>query len=233
MDELRMSGKERVRLEVMGRVERGELTRVESVGLMGVSLRQARRIVKRFRPSGDAGLVHGLGGRASNRRLSEDVRERVVKRMRLRGIRSIEAGNDFLDAKSLDELNGRYAVKARRGHDLHRAADAGVVSEEVPCVAEGRVVGNDWCVRWNNRRLQTDAKHAALNLPGKKVTAKQRSDGVPVILRDDERLRFTELRGKPARANAKKPVVNNKRYKPAASHPWHRDSGPASGRRAG
>jgi hypothetical protein len=48
--------------------------------LIGVSLRQGRRVWKRFKKSGDAGLVHGLRGRASNRRLGEDARERIVKR---------------------------------------------------------------------------------------------------------------------------------------------------------
>ena len=78
--ELRMSLDERVRLEAMGRVKRGELTVVESAELMGVSLRQARRIWKRFKGQGDKGLVHQLRGRPSNRRLSQDVLERAVKR---------------------------------------------------------------------------------------------------------------------------------------------------------
>jgi hypothetical protein len=42
-------------------------------------VRQARRVWKRFRFGGDAGLVHRLRGRASNRRLGEDVRQRIVK----------------------------------------------------------------------------------------------------------------------------------------------------------
>ena len=75
-----MSGKERVRLEALGRVKRAELTVVAAAELMGLSLRQARRVWRRFKSDGDAGLVHRHRGRASNRRLSEDVRERVVKR---------------------------------------------------------------------------------------------------------------------------------------------------------
>jgi hypothetical protein len=74
-----MSVTERVRLDAMGRVKRGELTVVEAAGLMGLSLRQARRVWKRFRAEGDGGLVHRLRGRASNRRLGEDVRARAVK----------------------------------------------------------------------------------------------------------------------------------------------------------
>src|SRR5690349_10030960 len=77
--ELRMSAGERIRLDAMGRVKRGEITVAQAAGLMGLSLRQARRVWKRFKAEGDGGLVHRLRGRESNRRLSEDVRERAVK----------------------------------------------------------------------------------------------------------------------------------------------------------
>src|ERR1019366_7021873 len=80
MEELRMSGKERIRLEAMGRVKRGELSVVESAELMGLSLRQSRRVWKRFKALGDKGLVHRLRGRSSNHRLSAEVRDLVVKR---------------------------------------------------------------------------------------------------------------------------------------------------------
>ena len=74
-----MSVAERVRLDATGRVERKELTVVGAAELMGLSLRQARRIWKRFGAEGDGGLVHRLRGRASNRRLGDDVRDRAVK----------------------------------------------------------------------------------------------------------------------------------------------------------
>jgi hypothetical protein len=80
MEELRMSGKERIRLEALGRVKRGELSVVESAELMGLSLRQSRRVWKRFKALGDKGLVHRLRGRSSNHRLSAEVRDLVVKR---------------------------------------------------------------------------------------------------------------------------------------------------------
>jgi hypothetical protein len=74
-----MTLKERVRLEALGRVKRGEVTVLAAAGLMGLSLRQARRVWKRFKSGGDDGLVHRLRGRESNRRLGQDVRDRAVK----------------------------------------------------------------------------------------------------------------------------------------------------------
>jgi hypothetical protein len=49
-----MSQEERIRLEALNRVKRGEVTLVQVIGL---SLRQAPRVWKRFRREGDVGLV--------------------------------------------------------------------------------------------------------------------------------------------------------------------------------
>jgi hypothetical protein len=158
-------------------------------------------------------------------RCNGTLQDRLVKEMRLRGISSAKAANDYLEAKFLQEHNGRYAIKAGREQDLHRPVEAGLVLEELLCVSEQRVVGNDWCVRWRSRWLQIGAGHAALNLPGKTVTVKQRADGVLVALRGAERLTFEELPAKPAAAAARaKPpvVVNNRGWTPAKDHPWNR-----------
>ncbi|MGC8624938.1 MAG: helix-turn-helix domain-containing protein, partial [Phycisphaerae bacterium] len=64
-----MSANERVRLDAMHRVERDEVTVVSAAVLMCISLRQARRLWKRYRIEGAAGMTHRSRGRASNRRL--------------------------------------------------------------------------------------------------------------------------------------------------------------------
>jgi len=74
-----MSVNERIRLDAFGRVKRKEITVVAAAELMGLSLRQARRMWKRFKAGGDEGLVHQLRGRASNRRLGAEVTDRVLK----------------------------------------------------------------------------------------------------------------------------------------------------------
>lgn len=74
-----MSAKERIRLEALGRVKRKELKIPQAAELMGLSVRQARRVWKRFVQGSAAGLVHRLRGRPSNRRLSEELADRVVK----------------------------------------------------------------------------------------------------------------------------------------------------------
>src|SRR5437879_4592138 len=78
--ELRMSSAEWVRRDAMQRVKQKTLSVVQAAALIGVSVRQVKRLWKRFKADEDRGLIHQLRGRPSNHRLSEDVRERVVKR---------------------------------------------------------------------------------------------------------------------------------------------------------
>jgi transposase-like protein len=401
MDELRMSTKERIFLDALKRVKRKEITVVKASELMNVSLRQARRIWKRFSSDGDVGLVHRLRGRVSNRRLKAEIGQRIVKRhqeryadfgptlaceklaeeglvvsantltrllkgrglwerrrsrgkhrkrrerrssfgsmvqmdgshhdwfegrgpwcvlmvmiddatnitsarfypaettqaafdvtgrwiksrgvprsiyvdrhsiyrdqdhpdkptqfgramnqlgvkliqahspqakgrverrnavfqdrlvkeLRLRGINTITGANALLDEMFLADLNRRYAVKPADETDLHRALGEQVDLADVLCVIESRVVGNDWCVRWNNRWLQIDKKHANLQLPRKKVTVLHRADGTLVVDHQSTRLRTTELKSKPQPAKKARTVINNRRWKPPASHPWRK-----------
>jgi hypothetical protein len=67
METISMSGRERRRLEVFSRVKAGEFSLAKAAGFLGLSGRQAKRIWARYRDDGDAGLVHRLRGRASNR----------------------------------------------------------------------------------------------------------------------------------------------------------------------
>jgi hypothetical protein len=74
-----MSLKEQIRLETLGRVKRGETSVVCAAELMGLSIRQARRVWKRYKEQSAKGLVHGLRGRKSNHRLSQELGDRIVK----------------------------------------------------------------------------------------------------------------------------------------------------------
>lgn len=80
MGELRMSMKERKRLELLSRVKAGSLRLVKAAELAHVSYRHIKRLWKRYKDQGDAGLVHQGRGRTSNRRRPESVRDAVLER---------------------------------------------------------------------------------------------------------------------------------------------------------
>ncbi|MCL2647296.1 MAG: hypothetical protein FWD61_09875 [Phycisphaerales bacterium] len=111
-----MSANERVRLDVMRRGERGEITMSTAAELMRVSPRQAKRIRKRFKALRDAGLVHPLRGRVSNHRLPEELRQRIVKRHQER---YADFGPTFAGEKVLVKmLAGGQLLMSYRDHPL-------------------------------------------------------------------------------------------------------------------
>ena len=77
-DRIAMSQRERDRLKVMGLVLTRERTQAEAARLLGLSVRQVRRVERRWEVEGDGGVVHRLRGRPSNRRKDPTVRAAVL-----------------------------------------------------------------------------------------------------------------------------------------------------------
>jgi hypothetical protein len=75
-----MSKRERKRLEVMSQVKLGQMTLAKGSELLELSYRQAKRMRARYEAEGDAGLVHRLRGRPSNRLGATAFRDQVLTR---------------------------------------------------------------------------------------------------------------------------------------------------------
>lgn len=73
-----MSRRDWRRLDVVERIERGQLTIAEGARSLGLSDRQMRRIRKRVEEDGQSGVTHGNTGRAPKHKTAARVRERVV-----------------------------------------------------------------------------------------------------------------------------------------------------------
>src|SRR4051794_10980581 len=73
-----MSEREWKRLDVVQRLGRGELSRVEAATILGCSTRYVRKLVAAVRERGRAGVQHGNRGRVPANKLDESVRAQVV-----------------------------------------------------------------------------------------------------------------------------------------------------------
>lgn len=74
-----LSREDRDRLKVLHEVEEKHLTQREAGGQLGLSERWVRKLLARIDRQGDAGVVHKLRGRPSNRKISAKQRQRAVK----------------------------------------------------------------------------------------------------------------------------------------------------------
>jgi transposase len=74
-----MSRRELERIAVMGRVASGDLALGDAAEMLELSYRQTKRLWRRYREVGSAGLKHGNAGRVSNRGKPAKLRRRVLQ----------------------------------------------------------------------------------------------------------------------------------------------------------
>ena len=74
-----MTQRDRDRLVVLKKAQKRLITQVQAAGELQVSERQVRRLLGKLKGHGDRGVIHGLRGRASNRKVSEADREKAVR----------------------------------------------------------------------------------------------------------------------------------------------------------
>lgn len=149
--------------------------------------------------------------------------DRLVKELRLQDISTIEAANAYLESAFLPFINQRYTCRPKDPTDGHRARPPAAQLALALSWQERRSVAKDWTVRWRNRHLQIDARHAALGLPGKRVLVIELRNG-SVVLRYGNCCLTTRPAPTPAPQPA--PAIPNtwprQPTPPAADHPWRR-----------
>ena len=159
--------------------------------------------------------AHSPQAKGRIERLFRTFQDRVIKEMRLRGIRTIEEGNTFLGGY-LPLYNKRFSVRPREKENFHRPLPKGVDLDAILCIKTQRTLRNDFTVAHNRKLYQVEDKiHAA------KVMVQERIDGSMRIYHKDRALRFKEITARPLRQ--KKPLVIPKRtkpYTPPRDHPW-------------
>jgi transposase len=91
--------------------------------------------------------------RGRSERLFGTLQGRVPKELVLAGITTVDAANAWLRDTYISAHNARFATKPEQDGSAFVAA-AGLDLAETLCVQEERIVGNDNCVSYENRKLQ-------------------------------------------------------------------------------
>src|SRR5258708_7729273 len=148
MGSLLLRQKERRRLEVLSRVRDEGMSVAEAARLLGVSERQAWRLKRRHAKGGDAGLAHGLRGRASNRKTADAARAAILKLYRAK-----YAGfGPTLACEYLAAEDGRVVSADALGRWLaaEGCSSRGANAASTGCVGRGVAASANWC-RWTAR----------------------------------------------------------------------------------
>jgi Integrase core domain. len=152
------------------------------------------------------------------------LQDRLVKEMRLHGIKDLQAANALLAGGFLETINERFAHSAASRVDYHRPVPKGMRLEDVFVFEEQRTVQNDWTVAWDSRWFQITSPKAQMPRQREKIVVRRRLDGSRVLLHHRRALEFHEIQQRPPRPAPRiKPAsVSTPRpfSAPAEDHPW-------------
>jgi transposase len=114
-----MSKQDLQRIEVLTEVLAGRRTTESAAGILGVSLRQAQRLLARYRAGGGGSLVHKSRGRPASNRLEPGVQQYVLELVR-------KNYRDFGPTLAAEVLLQRHAVEVSRETLRKWMVDAGL-----------------------------------------------------------------------------------------------------------
>jgi transposase len=147
--------KELLRGKLMEMVKQGKMTLKTAAAQLKVSYRQGGRLYRAYRERGDAGLIHGSGGKPSNRKTAEAIRSRVIEQYRLR---YGDFGPVFATEK-LAEEGVKTSVSALRRILKGCGRRSGGAGNTAAAASRGRASGN--------RRGLTEARTPGLKAGGR------------------------------------------------------------------
>lgn len=154
------------------------------------------------------------------------LQDRLVKEMRLLGIKDLGAANALLSGGFLETINEKFSHSAASRVDYHRPVPKGLRLEDVFVFEEQRVVQNDWTVGWDSRWFQITGPRGRMPRRREKVVVRKRLDGSRVLLYGGRVLEFHEIQQRPPRkAPSPRPAsVTTARaaWVPPDHHPWRK-----------
>lgn len=163
--------------------------------------------------------AHSPQAKGRIERLFRTFQDRVVKEMRLRGIKTIEEANKFL-ASYLPLYNKKFAVKAKEKEDIHRDIPKGLNLDSILCIKTERILRNDFTAAHSGKLYQIQDRIKAT-----KVFIEERINGTMAITHNGTRLKFKEITERPERQQTKPLLrlkIKKRQIKLPVDHPWRK-----------
>lgn len=159
-------------------------------------------------------FIHAQSAPAKGRveRLFKTFQDRLVKEMRLEGIKSIEEGNKFLE-RYLPVFNKRFGVQPQSADDLHRVLVPGANLDRIFTVRTERALRRDFTVRHEGKLYQVED-----NIRSDRIIVEDHLSGRRSITYKGRALRYKEIAQRPQKI--KEPYKIRKPSTPAWEHPW-------------
>ena len=161
--------------------------------------------------------AHSPQAKGRVERLFKTVQDRLVKELRLAGIATIEAANQFVE-EWLPLFNRRFAVQPAQAADLHRPRPAHRELDRILCLKTTRCLRKDFTIAYQGGLYQI---HDTVRAPH--VLVEEHVDGTMRITHQNRTLGFHAITSRPMKAaEAKKVHPPRCPVTPRPDHPWRK-----------
>jgi len=118
--------------------------------------------------------------------------DRLIKKLRLQGIGTIEEANRYLRQHYLPDHNRRFGRQPASPEDYHRKTPSQAELDAIFRLEEERTISQDWVVRYQGRFLQIE-RESRYAPAGGKVTVSEGRDGRLQIRYRDREVKWHEI----------------------------------------
>ena len=158
-------------------------------------------------------FAHSPQAKGRIERLFNTFQDRLVKEMRLKGVKTIEEANRFL-AFYLPVYNRRFSVTPKKEEDLHRPVTSDL--DAILCIKTERTLKNDHTFQLKGRLYQVEDRIRA-----NRVTIEEPIKGAMRIRHKGVRVAFHEIVERPAKPEKERPYLpKGKGHRPPLNHAW-------------
>lgn len=159
-------------------------------------------------------------------RLFGTLQDRLVKELRLAGIKTPDAADQFISKKYIPDHNSRFSVPARLTNNIHRPLTDDLRSRlsSIFSTQSKRRVNNDYTIQFKSQWFQLEATQNTTVYKRDEVIVEERLDKTTRIQLKNTYLKYRILPKRPK--SARIPVIaltaQKPDWKPPKDHPWKR-----------
>ena len=158
-------------------------------------------------------------------RANQTMQDRLVKELRLRGISSIQAANEYM-SEYLEDYNRRFAVMPRSNHDAHRPLQKTENLDLILSHQETRILSRNLTIQYRKIIYQIQTQRPSYALMNARVTVCENVQGEVNILYRGRPLDYTVYQKQEKHAQVVSSKTLDHKIKtpvcPAKDHPWRR-----------
>lgn len=172
-------------------------------------------------------MIHARSPQAKGRveRVNGTLQDRLIKKMRLQRIATIEEGNNFLE-QYRKEHNLRFAKQPEKPEDAHTEMLPSMNLNMILVIKEKRKISRNAEVQYDNKIYQLECKNNSLRMHGKEINVLDGLNGGVIFEYQGKEIKYSiyeEITVRNTILDHKELEVlweSKKPNKPSVRHPW-------------